>query len=342
MHSALESPRGRLKHRSESCLGLTLRTRLLLSAPLFAAFFLLGNFISALGEWLDLLRSAVQKHKEACAAHQHYSGQPCHILALVSLPCTLAARSFPVVNKLYCHAHHAAPDSPAGPSIPAFARAVHRPETDFGGVFAARGSGYLLGSFLAGYKLCGNASYAGVVALTFAQGFCGGSIDAPANVAIVKIHGDHVGPWMQTLHFCFSVGALVSPFVVAQTGYRMTYVAFALLSVPAAIATIWMGVQPLAKSLDVEDSAVVSSMSSMSSFDASASLSYKAAATQDATEQTEQSITKRDIEVEMRSNAICCTVHGCALISATVHHCIADCDTIDQRWLSYCCLYVAS
>jgi hypothetical protein len=104
---------------------------------------------------------------------------------------------------------------------------------------------------------------------------------------------------MQTLHFCFSVGALVSPFVVAQTGYRMTYVAFAMLSVPAAIATIWMGVQPLAKSLDTEDSAVVSSMSSMSSFDASASVSYKPAASQDATEKTEQSITKRDIEVEM-------------------------------------------
>jgi hypothetical protein len=34
------------------------------------------------------------------------------------------------------------------------------------------------------------SSYAGVVALTFAQGFCGGSIDAPANVAIVRIHGD--------------------------------------------------------------------------------------------------------------------------------------------------------
>jgi hypothetical protein len=47
----------------------------------------------------------------------------------------------------------------AGPSITEFARAVHRPETDFGGVFAARGSGYLLGSFLAGYKLCGNARF---------------------------------------------------------------------------------------------------------------------------------------------------------------------------------------
>jgi hypothetical protein len=34
------------------------------------------------------------------------------------------------------------------------------------------------------------SSYAGVVALTFAQGFSGGSIDAPANVAIVRIHGD--------------------------------------------------------------------------------------------------------------------------------------------------------
>jgi hypothetical protein len=56
MHSALESPRERLKNRSASLLGLSQRSRLLLSAPLFAAFFLLGNFISALGAWLDLLK----------------------------------------------------------------------------------------------------------------------------------------------------------------------------------------------------------------------------------------------------------------------------------------------
>jgi hypothetical protein len=104
---------------------------------------------------------------------------------------------------------------------------------------------------------------------------------------------------MQTLHFCFSVGALVSPFVVAQTGYRMTYVAFALLSVPAAIATIWMGVQPLAKSLELEDSVAFKSSVSSLSFADSTSISYKAAATHDATEKTEQSITKGDVELEM-------------------------------------------
>jgi hypothetical protein len=114
---------------------------------------------------------------------------------------------------------------------------------------------------------------------------------------------------MQTLHFCFSVGALVSPFVVALTGCRTTYLAFALLSLPAGVATVWAGLQPLAKSLDAEESSAVASFgASSSSFansgsfanssfaDASSASSYKRTAT---IGDEENSITKGDIEVEM-------------------------------------------
>jgi hypothetical protein len=41
-----------------------------------------------------------------------------------------------------------------------------------------------------------------------------GIIDAIGMPLLIYVHGESVGPWMQAMHFCFSVGALMAPLCV--------------------------------------------------------------------------------------------------------------------------------
>mgnify|MGYP000477339994 CR=1 FL=1 len=38
-----------------------------------------------------------------------------------------------------------------------------------------------------------------------------GALDTVGNILIIFLYGENAGPWMQGLHFAFSVGALSSP-----------------------------------------------------------------------------------------------------------------------------------
>lgn len=44
------------------------------------------------------------------------------------------------------------------------------------------------------------------------------TIDVLAQSSIVEVHGEKVDPWMQFLHFCFGLGALSSPILIAMIG----------------------------------------------------------------------------------------------------------------------------
>lgn len=41
------------------------------------------------------------------------------------------------------------------------------------------------------------------------QGLSMGFLDTGGNVLLLRIWGEHCGPWMQTLHFSFGLGAFV-------------------------------------------------------------------------------------------------------------------------------------
>lgn len=43
------------------------------------------------------------------------------------------------------------------------------------------------------------------------QGFAMGFGDTGGNVGMIRLHKEHVGPYLQALHFSFGVGAFISP-----------------------------------------------------------------------------------------------------------------------------------
>lgn len=50
-----------------------------------------------------------------------------------------------------------------------------------------------------------------------------------SQLSIVEVHGSRVDPWMQFLHFCFGVGALISPMLFATIG-STSYIVFGFAS----------------------------------------------------------------------------------------------------------------
>jgi MFS transporter, FHS family, Na+ dependent glucose transporter 1 len=71
-------------------------------------------------------------------------------------------------------------------------------------------------------------------------GFSKAGLDVGANTLLGWVYGDKVGPYMNTLHFFFGVGAIISPLVVAQIlkwtgGVTWAFWILALLMWPVAI-----------------------------------------------------------------------------------------------------------
>ncbi len=74
------------------------------------------------------------------------------------------------------------------------------------------------------------------------KAFAAGLINTGANTLLVWTHKEKVGPFMNGLHFCFGLGAFLSPFLVAQVvgmegGYRW---AFWVIAAAAALAGLLM------------------------------------------------------------------------------------------------------
>ena len=128
-----------------------------------------------------------------------------------------------------------------------------------GKFFSFRGSGYLLGSALAGRNSNHKVLSIGIIAIgassiliglanniwltciiCLVNGFGGGVIDVLSNTLIVWVHRDKVDPWMQAMHFGFGVGALVSPVFVAVFGYKFSFIFFgsAIMFILIALAKV--------------------------------------------------------------------------------------------------------
>jgi fucose permease len=79
-----------------------------------------------------------------------------------------------------------------------------------------------------------------LVAVLFLMGLFQGFVDAGENTLIVWLFGDKVGPWMNSLHFSFGLGGLISPVLAARvvqaTGeIRWAYWILALALLPLAL-----------------------------------------------------------------------------------------------------------
>lgn len=78
-------------------------------------------------------------------------------------------------------------------------------------------------------------SFPAVLALFFIQGVGFGGIDVMANCVMPELWSLRVQPWMQALHSCFGVGAIIGPALVGSIGYKSAFIIIALFSfVPLA------------------------------------------------------------------------------------------------------------
>ncbi len=149
-----------------------------------------------------------------------------------------------------------------GPTLPGLAQNTGSPLAHISLLFAARSSGYLAGSLLggrlydrvAGHPVMGGsllvmAALMGLAPLLtqlgalacaiFVLGVAEGALDVGGNTLLVWMHQEKVGPFMNGLHFCFGVGAFLSPLIVAWTApgtgtIAKAYWTLAVLQIPAA------------------------------------------------------------------------------------------------------------
>ena len=148
-----------------------------------------------------------------------------------------------------------------GPTLPGLAQHTQARLNEISYLFTARALGYLIGSFIGGRlydRLRGHLVMAGVLALMAVMmtlvplvpllallavavallGMGEGALDVGGNTLIVWVHGERVGPYMNALHFCFGLGAFLSPIIIAQAvllsgDITWAYWALALLMLPA-------------------------------------------------------------------------------------------------------------
>ena len=126
-----------------------------------------------------------------------------------------------------------------GPTIPGLAAQTSTSLSGVSAVFVTRSLGYLAGSLLLGRLFdrlpghwlmgCLLVWVAGMMALVpLAQtilllvglllllGCAEGCLDVGATALLVRLHPRNFGPWMNGLHLCFGIGALISPLLIAR------------------------------------------------------------------------------------------------------------------------------
>jgi MFS transporter, FHS family, Na+ dependent glucose transporter 1 len=149
-----------------------------------------------------------------------------------------------------------------GPTLPGLAEQTSTQLSGISFLFATRSMGFLVGSIVAGRvydRMPGHPLIIGLLLLMgfslafvpvvnqlwlliiimFLAGFVESGVDVGSNTLLVWRFGQKVGPYMNSLHFFFGVGAFLSPIIIAQTmlisggGIRLAYWALALSVLPA-------------------------------------------------------------------------------------------------------------
>jgi FHS family Na+ dependent glucose MFS transporter 1 len=155
-----------------------------------------------------------------------------------------------------------------GPTLPGLAQQTQSDLRAVSVLFAAGSLGYLLGSVQGGrwydrrwgHRLLAAALLVVAVTLTLTPlmssrwslavvllvlGAAEGAVDVGGNTLLVWVHHERVGPWMNGLHLCFGIGAVLAPLIVAQSAsiegdLTRAFWVLALLVLPGAVLLPWL------------------------------------------------------------------------------------------------------
>jgi len=156
-----------------------------------------------------------------------------------------------------------------GPTLPGLAAQVHRNDADISYLFVLRAFGFFVGSLLSGRfydRMSGHGVMAAMIismSVTLAWmpvagtlgvllsvmlllGIAEGALGVGGNALLVWVHQSRVAPFMNALHFCYGVGAFVSPLVIhlalkISDTTTAAYLTLAVLVLPSAF---WLLVLP--------------------------------------------------------------------------------------------------
>ncbi len=159
-----------------------------------------------------------------------------------------------------------------GPTLPTLAEQAHVSLPAISIVFTATALGGLMGSLAGGWlydRIAGHpilTAMMGVIAAIFFTipmisslwlltglflllGIAESTVDLGGNTLLVWIHREKVGPFMNALHFCFGVGAFLSPVIVGWIISRggdiiRVYSVLALLIIPIALGFLFLPSPP--------------------------------------------------------------------------------------------------
>jgi len=152
-----------------------------------------------------------------------------------------------------------------GPTLPGLAEHTRTDLSQISTLFTARSLGYMLGIFLGGrwYDRVPGHPVMGAGLIVMAMmlalvplmsllwvltvvllmvGMAEGTLDVGGNTLLVWVHRRNVAPFMNGLHFCFGVGAFLSPIVIAQTVLMSDDITWAywMLALPMVPAALWL------------------------------------------------------------------------------------------------------
>lgn len=172
-----------------------------------------------------------------------------------------ATDSYSIISSLACFASfivYGACNASLGASVPIISRTVHRSESYVGFSFITRGIGFLCSTVLSGlflsiyeksnwkeYYVCiftlvmgiatvmigYNKNYLLLLFLTVVQGIGYGVVDTVGNCLLPELWGIRVQPWMQFLHLCFGIGAIIGPSMIGYFGFKPSYLYIGIMSV---------------------------------------------------------------------------------------------------------------
>ena len=151
-----------------------------------------------------------------------------------------------------------------GPTLPKLAEQTNTQLSGISFLFATRSFGYLAGSILIGRTLDRLPGHPLLTTLLLIMGFflalvpligelwlltglllligiTAAGVDVGTNTLMVWRFGEKVGPYMNSLHFFFGLGAFLSPIIIARTMFatndeiRLGYWVLALMVLPAVL-----------------------------------------------------------------------------------------------------------
>ena len=156
-----------------------------------------------------------------------------------------------------------------GPTLPSLAAQTGVTIGAVSVLFSARSLGYLCGSLLSGRlydRLPGHPVMAAAALLLCAMlllvpqvllfwmlvgiaggwGLAEGGLEVGANTLLIWVHGSAVAPYMNALHFCFGLGAMLSPMIVARMmvasgAHASAYNVLAVLVLPVVLLAFLPG-----------------------------------------------------------------------------------------------------